>query len=156
MATVLRVPAFKAALATALSGRPALSGVQVARFWLGPATEAEGIYLGNLDTFDLASGTLKPANLGARTSRQRRDDVPEVWVTCQAFRAGAGPADLDDAEARVHVLFDEVDGAIADDGDMSATVDWSPGITWRSSAVDLESGWAVRLVASIQLQSRLT
>lgn len=154
MPTTLRAPAFKAALQTALQARAGLAGVQVARWWPGPTTASEGIYLGNLDAGELASGRIEPSSI--KTGRQRRNDDAEVYVTCQTYRSGPTPLDADDAEARVHALFDEVEGAIADDPGMSATVDWSPGITWRTSIVVFEQGWAVRLSAVIQIHARLT
>lgn len=147
MATSSVVPTFKAALVTALQARAGLSGVQVARRWPGPSTADEGIYLGD------ARGRTTPRAL--KTGRQRRTETAQVEIIIQTLRSAHTPLDADDSEDRAFALLAELEGALADDPDVSSSIEWTDELAYVEETIPLERGWATRLTVTVSLNARL-
>jgi hypothetical protein len=154
MPTTSTVPAFETALFTALKARVGLADVQVLEYWPGPATEDEGIYLGDWDTGDAAAFEMTPRSV--KQGRQPRDERAEIPLTIQAWRPGEAPPDLPDAKARVWALFGHVEDVIADDPEVNNTVAFFDTYRGRCRYVAVGTGWAVRMSVSIVIRSRLT
>lgn len=146
MATTSTVPALKAALKTAVTSQA--GSVQVARYWPGPATEAEGIYLGDV------RGSSEIDSL--KTGRQRRKETYEVTVICQTFRAANTATDGDDSEDRAYALMAHVENAVAADADVNSTIKWSEITSWDSETIPFERGWATRITLTLSCTSHLT
>lgn len=154
MPTTTTVPAFEAALVSALQARPGLSGVQVLGYFPGPDTEGEGIYLGDWSSDEGPSIEIAPS--AVKTGRQRRVERADIPFTIQDWRSAEAIADLPVAKARVFALFAEVDSALADDPAMNNTVDWNVRIVFRTRQVPAGRGWAIRGAGAITIHSRLT
>lgn len=146
MATVSTVPALKAALKTAIVAQA--GSVQVSRHWPGPATEHEGIYIGDV------SGSSEIDSM--KTGRQRRRERYTVTIVCQTFYAGATSADADDSEDRAFALMAHVENAVAADADIAATVKWSEITGWDAETVPFERGFATRITLELRCTAHLT
>jgi hypothetical protein len=151
----LSVVTFRAALLAALQARPGLADVQVEGGWVGPETEAEGIYLADITTVPVVgpSGTFAPANL--TTGRVRLHDTSRVPFTCTSWLAGETPADAAVAIDRGVALLAEVVDTVQADPQMSGSVDWADGIEYRTVITPHQTGWAAQVVGAISLVSRL-
>lgn len=147
------IPAFRAALAQAIYDT-AEGAVQVSARWPGPATEAEGIYLGT-DKFQQAITEIVPPN-----TRAARDEEVHVEVICQAWRAALAPSDGptdDPAGVRAYELLAIVEDAIYGDVALRRTVIAAGNpLAGECVVVPFESGYAVRITAVVSGLAHLT
>lgn len=146
MATTSTVPALKAALKTAIAAQA--GSVQVVRHWPGPATEAEGVYIGDV------KGVSEIDSI--KTGRQHRKERYTVTIVVQTFYAGATSADADDSEDRAYALMAFVENAVAADADVGASVKWSEIVGWEAETVKFQNGWATRIEIELSCTSHLT
>lgn len=143
MATTSVVPAFKAALVTALTAAAA----PVFRRW-HPNITSEGIFLS-----DASGATVINA---LKAGRQRREETSQVQIVCQTFTAGQLVDAADDSEARCFELLAEVEDVLANDPDVSSTCQYADDLRWTEDTVPFEHGWATRITATVTLKARLT
>jgi hypothetical protein len=148
MPTSSTVPAFKAALVSALQALPALAGVQVAYRWPGPSTEAEGVYLSDW-SFEKTIANIK-------AGRKHREETFELEVILQSFNAAPSPRDADDADARVSVFEAALDGVLADDPTLGGVVRFAAVTAGQTETVPRERGLAIRMTVVITVDARLT
>jgi hypothetical protein len=145
MPTTSAVPTFRAALVAAIADA---TDVQVSHAWPGPETEAEGIFLGDLEAEGGISAIGPP--------RMRRNEVLRTEVIVQTFSAAATAQDAADAETRVYELFAVVENVMANDPATGGAKQWGHVIAHRLSLGRFGHGWAARIVATVQNNARLT
>ena len=150
MATTTTVPAFLAALETALAA--ALPGVQVSSTWPGPdITEDESVFIGD----EVADWDVEIPNIGpGRKQRQETYTVTvEAWV--------AKPGELRSASAvaarsRAIGLIDEIDEFLADTPKLIDSIQHARLTGRGATLVPFGKGWACQATAAIEVAARLT
>lgn len=149
MSTTSTVVAFRAALVAGLQAHDTVTGdgIQVTDGWPGPDTQAEGIYLADVE------GVSEIANLGA--GRKRRNEEYRQTVVVQTFRAAHTPQQHDTAVARTFALFAALEDVIAD-APTTGGVQWGFLSAFSLTTVPFESGWASRLTTEVTCNARLT
>ena len=150
MATTTTVPAFLAALESALT--TALPGVQVSGAWPGPEiTAEESVFIGDtVDDWDVAIA-------GMKTGRKHRTETYTVTVEAWVAKPGELRADsATEARTRAIALIDEIDEFLADDPKLIDSI-LHARLTGRGATnVPFGKGWACQATASIEVAARLT
>lgn len=150
MATTTTVPAFLAALETALVS--ALPGVKVSGAWPGPeAQDAEMVFVGDsVDDWDVEIPSIK----AGRKQRQESYTVTvEAWVAKPGALRAASAAE---ARSRAVELIDEIDDFLADNPKLIDSIQHARLVGRGATLVPFGQGWACQATASIEVAARLT
>lgn len=150
MATSSTVPAFTAALVSALAA--ALPTVQVTDYWPGPATESSGIFLEGIE-----QGVDQAAEQATiKTGRKYRHERYRLVLVMQDFTTAQSPSTLNAAFVRVWSWQAVLDGLLADNQTLGTAVMQSVARNSGSKAVLSSKGWGERLLAVVEVEARLT
>lgn len=168
MSTSSTYVAFKQTLVTQLTANLATSGltggpVLVSYSWLGPGNEADAVYLGRRTDVSLPPSTRIESTIPTiKAGRKQRQESYTVEATIQSYRSDLTVADAVTAEAWAFSILDKLDDLLADDPQIGLTsIQWA-----RLGDVEIVgqgpipnpsgSGWLMLLLASINVQARLT
>lgn len=142
------VPAAADALVAIASA--ALPTVQVTDYWPGPDTKSEGVFLSDPETSSEAAP-------GALTiGRLRRDETVVLTFIIQTWRAAPAPSLLGEARTRVWEMYGAIESGIADSPTLNDTAAFPVELAAFQEAVPFETGWAVRITATVTVKARLT
>ena len=150
MATTTTVPAFLAALETALAA--ALPEVQVSGAWPGPEITAnESVFISDeVSDWDVEIPTMK----AGRKHRQETYTVTvEAWV---AMPGELRAASATTARARAIALIDEIDEFLAETPTLVDSILWARLSGRGATLVPFGQGWACQATAAISVSARLT
>lgn len=137
------IPAFKAALLTALQARAALSTVQVTYGAPLPSPADEYVWLADVD------GEQEAAALGA----QRREEFYELEVIVAVYRAGA---DQQATTERAFALVGELEEVLRADGTVGGTVRFAEvGGPLRLEEMASDTHRGAQVTVTVQARARI-
>lgn len=150
-------------LTTALASSGLTGGrVLVSYWWPGSGGEADQVYLGRRGDLEGPSRRIESRIPTIKAGRKQRQESYTIELSVESWRSDLTAADAETAEAWAFTILDKLDSLLADDPKLALT-----SIQWAQLG-DVEvvgggpipnpagSGWLLLLIASVEVQARLT